>query len=185
MGSFFTQCALEKFSFLGELGFSGAVISGECVAFNSEKVRVLVTWDERSGELAVGVGLLNSRDPIYSLRDVLAMEGSDAPEAQAPFQVSDEGRLEPFLKELSGDLKAHGMNALEGDRMYFRRLEEFRSQGARKFMDEMHVRQVRRKAELAWTEGRYREAADQYASIEKSLTASEKQRVLIARDKQS
>lgn len=185
MGNVFTQCALEEFSFLQSLGFKSSVSSEDCVVFTSEKVRVLVMWNDRLGELTVSVGLLNSSDPLYSLQDMLAMEGSHAPEVRAPFQVADQNRVAPFLKILSDDLQAYGVKALDGDRMYFRRLEEFRSKDARKFMEEMRIRQVRRKAERAWKEGRYREAADQYSSIEGSLTASEKRRVLIGRGKQA
>lgn len=172
-----------EFSFLESLGFRGEARADDCVVFTSDKVSVLVTWNVRSGELDVGIGLLLSKEPLYSLRDVLAMECCCVPEAKCPFQVIDEGRLGHFLHILSGHLKKYGVRALEGDRIYFRRLDEFRSKGARELMEEMRIRQVRKKAEQAWKEGRYREAADQYLSIVESLKISERKRISIGHGK--
>ncbi len=185
MTDFFSKWATEEFSFLLDRGFSLSSDDSEEVRFQSAKSVVRITWDRRSGELEVYLQLLHEAvgDKPYSLRDLLSMEGKDLPEAREPFQVSEQDRLRPFLKRLADDVSKYASNALAGDRMYYRRLSEFRSGEARSFMKGMHLRQARAKADEAWRLRNYEQIVEQYESIRDDLNATERRKLEIAKDR--
>lgn len=111
------------------------------------------------------------------------MEGKDLPEARQPFQVSEQERLRPFLKRLADDVRKHASEALTGDRMYYRRLSEYRSRQARTFMEDMQLRQVRAKADEAWGHRNYPQVIEQYESIQALLSPAELKRLEIAKQR--
>lgn len=185
MKPLFSNLAKDEFSFLLDCGFS---LSGENlreVRFQSAEVVVSIVWDDRSGELDVYLApLRGAREGApYSLRDLLAMEGKDSLEARKPFQVSEEGRLRPFLKQLADDVSKYASRALAGDRMYYRRLSEYRSRQAQSLMKDMKLRQAKAKADEAWKHRNYEQVVSQYESIRAELSASELKKLEIAKSR--
>ena len=77
------------------------------------------------------------------------MEGVDVPEGKMPFQVANERQLRPFLKKMAEDIRNHARAAVAGDRMFFRRLEAFRSTQSQKYMRDMKLQRVRSEAALS------------------------------------
>lgn len=180
----FTEMATEEFSFLLDRGFSLADGAPGSVCFQSKASTVCIQWDSRSGELEVYVhGAHQGDDAAYSLRDILAMEGEKSKEATTPFQVSDVDNLRKFLKELADDVANYAGEALVGDRMYFRRLSEFRSRNARTYMREMQLRQIRANADEAWSRQDYKRVWDEYSSMFDELSAAELRRLEFAKER--
>ena len=152
--------------------------------YETPQVFVAIEWDPFSGELNGYLGLQPrsaQRAEAFSLNDLLRMEQAIKPSSGMPAQVVDEGRLEPFLEELATKMRTHATPALNGDRMYFRRLETFRSAQSEAYMREMQLRHVRSEAEKAWRERNFREVARLYTSIEHDLSESEKGKLAYAR----
>jgi hypothetical protein len=185
MTDFFSKLVTEEFSFLLQRGFSLSIDDLDEVRFESAKSVVRVTWNRRSGELEVYMQLLHEAagDKPYSLRDLLSMEGKDLPEAREPFQVSEQDRLRPFLKRLADDVSKYASQALAGDRMYYRRLSEFRSVQARSFMRGMQLRQARAKADEAWGLRNYEQVVEQYELIRDDLNATERKKLALAKER--
>lgn len=185
MTSLFSYLAKQEFSFLLDRGFS---LSGDGpgeVRFQSAESIVCIVWNERSGELDVYLKPLQDafEEKPYSLRDLLAMESKDLPEAREPFQVPEQEQLRPFLKRLADDVNEYASKALTGDRMYYRRLSEYRSRQARSFMESMRLRQARARADEAWGRRNYGQVVEQYESMRDNLSAAELKRLEIAKDR--
>ena len=185
MTSLFSNFAKDEFSFLLDRGFSLSSDSPSEVRFQSAESIICIVWDDRSGELDVYLTPLRGapEDEPYSLRDLLAMEGKDLPEAKEPFQVSEQEQLRPFLRQLADDVSKYASNALAGDRMYYRRLSEYRSRQARSLMEGMQLRQARAKANEAWGRHDYEQVIAQYESIRDHLSASELKKLEIAKNR--
>ncbi len=102
-----------------------------------------------------------------------------------PCQVSDEDRLKPFLEDLATQVRTQAAPALKGDRMYFRRLETFRSAQSEAYMRNMELRHVRSEAEKAWRERNFSEVARLYMSMERDLSESPKRQNSLMRGNMS
>ena len=180
----FAEAAEQAFSFLEKAGFKLAQRSETRHQYESNQAVVVVEWDPRSGELEVFTGPLPKKgesQEMFSLSDLLNMQGVDAPKRRMPFQVADEDHLAPFLQKLAEDTRSHAQSALAGDRMFFRRLETFRSAQSQAYMRDMDLRRVRSEAEKAWRNRDLSKLIRLYASIENELSESEKGKLDYAR----
>jgi hypothetical protein len=185
----FTEAANRAFTFLERAGFRRTEAGSSRLKYESARSVAAVEWDARSGELNVFIGPYSPKEAArdaFSLTDVPAVEGVDVPERRMPFQIPDEGRLGPFLEKLAGDTQAHAQPGLAGDRMFFRRLNKFRSAQAQTYIHGMELRRVRTEADKAWQKRDFDKLIALYGSIEEDeLTASEKAKLTYAKQHQS
>lgn len=184
MSERFSNMAQRAFSFLEDAGFRLVKRDSTRLQCETDKVVVAVEWDSRSGEINVFVGRRPRNDgpqDAFSLRDLLAMQDVQVPERRMPFQVSEEGRLGPFLEKLAEDMRTYGQPALAGDRVFFRRLRAFRSAKSHAYMRDMELRHVRSEAEKAWRKRELDKVIELYSSIENDLTESERSKLDYAR----
>jgi hypothetical protein len=187
MSVHFPDMAQQAFSFLEGVGFHLTQSGPARLQYETARAFVTVEWDGRSGELNVFVGLQPSKGETgeaFSLTDLLAMEGVEVPGRRMPFQVAEESKLRPFLDKLAGDMQVHAQPALAGDRMFFRRLNAFRSAQAQAHMRDMELRRVRTEADAAWQKRELDKIVALYSSIEDHLTAAEKAKLAYARQHQ-
>jgi hypothetical protein len=184
----FTDMAQQAFSFLEGIGFRLSLSDPARLQYESTQTFVTIEWDARSGELNAFIGLQARKGELrdaFSLRDLLAMENVDVPERKMPFQVADETKLGPFIDQMAEDTRVHAQLALAGDRMFFRRLETFRSAQADVYMRDMELRRVRTEADKAWQRRELDKLIALYTSIEDQLSASEKAKLAYAREHQA
>jgi hypothetical protein len=180
----FREVAQQAFSFLEREGFRLAKSDATRLQYESGQAVVVIGWDARSGELEAWFGLQpksNIRPELFSLSDLLTMEGVKRAHGRTPFQVAQEDRLPPFLKILAEDTRMHAQPALAGDRMFFRRLETFRSARAEAFMREMELTRARAEANEAWRSRDLSSLIRVYTAIESDLSEAEKGRLDYAR----
>jgi hypothetical protein len=179
MNAVFTKLARQSFDFLTHEGFAEIDANAISITFASAAAIVAVNWDSRSGELDVLFGLPSKvRQPaLYSLTDILRMEGADEPERISPFQISQVDRLERFLNKLALDSRQYARPALNGDRMFFRRLEIFRSAEAKAAMLETELSRVRSDATKAWHRRDFTKLVSLYTSIKDHLSEAEKKKL--------
>jgi hypothetical protein len=85
-----------------------------------------------------------------------------------------------FLQQLADLVRRYGERALHGDPAFFALLRQQRKEWTKKYAFEVLCRQVRPKAEAAFREGRYREAAELYREIRAGLTPAEIKKLAIA-----
>jgi hypothetical protein len=98
-----------------------------------------------------------------------------------PFQIAEEGRLRPFLDKLAEDTRVHAQPALAGVRMFFRRLKAFRSAQAQAYMRDMELCRIRSEAQNACQKRELDRLITLYTAIEDELTASEKSKLVYAK----
>jgi hypothetical protein len=180
MNSPFSDVAQRVFSFLEDAGFRLSERRPERPRYETAQVFLTVDRDPRGGELNVYIGLQpkkgEPRDD-FSLTDLLAMEGVDAPEARRPLEVFDQSKIGPFLERLAYDTKTYARPALAGDRMFFHRLRAFRSAQSKAY----ELQRVRAQADRAWQSRDLDKLIVLYTSIEDQLTASERAKLGYAR----
>jgi hypothetical protein len=118
---------------------------------------------------------------MFSLSDLLGAMNVDLPESKTPFQVSDEGRLGPFLDRLAEDMRDNAQAALAGDRVFYRELQRYRNSQAQAYMRDMNLRRVRARAEEAWRAHDFDKVVNLYSPVEDELTTSERAKLAYAR----
>jgi hypothetical protein len=183
----FSEVAKQAFSYLDQAGFHLTQIDPDRLQYETTHAFVTVEWDARSGELNVFFGFqprTGEKREAFSLTDLLAMENVDVPERKMPFQVADKSKLRPFLDKMAEDMRVHAQPALAGDRMFFYRLNAFRSAQAQTHMRDMESQRVRMEADKAWQKRDLEKLIDLYSLIEDRLTAAEKSKLAYARKHQ-
>lgn len=173
----FPDEAEKAFSFLKDTGFRLVKREPTRLQFETAQVFVAIEWDLRSGELNALVGLQSPHDEekdVFTLGDLLALEGVETRQWETPFQVADENKIISFLLKLAEAMQIHARAALSGDRQYFQKLRTFRSARAQAHMLDMTLRRVHSEVEEAWKRRDFAKVADLYQSVEAHLTASEK-----------
>jgi hypothetical protein len=180
----FAEATQQAFSFLEHAGFRLTQSSPVRLHYEAAQAFVTIDWDVRLGELNVWVGFQpkdgEAREK-FSLTDLLAMEGVDAAEARMPFQVYDASKLRPFLDRLAVDTQVHARLALAGDRMFFRRLDAYRTAQSDRYWRNREVGRIRTEAEKAWQKRELGKLIALYSSIKEDLTASERAKLTYAK----
>lgn len=180
----FSEAAQHAFSFLEEFGFRLTDDDATHLQYESGHVIVVINWDPRSGEIEVWIGLrprTGGPQDRFSLSDILNMQGTDSRTRRMPYQVVHENRLTPFLESLAHDTRTYAQPGLIGDRIFFRRLETFRSAEAEADMREMKLRRVRSEAEEAWRSRDLIRLIGLYGAIQGDLSDSERARLVYAK----
>lgn len=187
MSTQFTDMVEKAFSFLEDSGFRRTNSEPESVSYDSDHSFVVINWDSRSGELGAFIGLAPRTGQVqgeYSLADILGAAGLPAADCE-PAQVVDEDQLESFIEKLADNIRTYAQPGLVGDRMYFRRLEVFRSTEADIYMRNMKLRQVRAEVKKAWRDRQFDKVISLYTSVEDHLTESETRKLEYAKQHQS
>ena len=175
----------NEFYFLEDIGFRVTKAAADEVRYESIHSNVVVSWDARSGELEIFIGLqpqVGLPGSMYALTDILDFEGAIALDRKRPFEVSDENRLQSFVRQLADEVRAYAQPALVGDRVFYGRLEAFRHTKAEALTRGINLRQVRSAAGAAWLRKDFKKVADLYTSIEGDLTEAEKRKLECARN---
>jgi hypothetical protein len=85
-----------------------------------------------------------------------------------------------FLQQLADLVRRYGERALRNDPACYEVLRQQQKVSVEQYWLDMRCRQVRPKAEAAFREGRYREAAELYREIRAGLTPTEIKKLAIA-----
>lgn len=179
----FSDMVERAFHFLENSGFRLTSTDGGLVRYESDRSFLTVSWESRSGELNVFVGPVRKSggsNDEYALAEILGVAGLPEYDCR-PAQVADEGKLGPFIEKLASAVLTHAQLGLAGDRMYFRRLEAFRSAKAEAYMRELKLRQLRVDVEKAWRDRQFQKVISLYAPVQADLTESELRRLDYAR----
>jgi len=183
MSDLFFNTAKRSFSFLEDAGFRIVSCESTRLSYETDQVVVTISWDPRSGELDIYVGRQSDKDKqggSFSLEDILGMQRVDVPGRKTGFQVADESRLGAFLDELAKETRDHAQPALAGDRMFFHRLEVYRSAQAKALMQDMELRHIRTEAEKLWQERKFNKLIGLYTPVRDQLTESEQAKLAYA-----
>lgn len=170
------------FSFLLDGGFSVVDSQPTLVLFRKGEVEVDVYHGRHSHEVGVGVSAFGTR---YSLSEVIRSGDPVRAESYRNMMAATPEVLVSALSEASSILQRYGARALNGEAECFAELKRNRDSWSKTYALEVMAEQVRPKAESAFHEGRYAEAAELYSKIRECLTPSEAKKLAIAESRSS
>jgi hypothetical protein len=174
----FSHLVLKEFDFLRVAGFRLKERLETYVQFERANVSAAIYHGRKSSELGFEV---SKGGATYGLAAILA--ATNAPEATAyrQYAASSDVVLATGLSELSRLTQKYATRALSGDPAFFRLLEENAEKWAQRYALEVRAQQVKPRAETAFREKRYAEAAELYGSIAEALSPTELKKLSFAR----
>jgi hypothetical protein len=174
----FVSLVEKYFAFVNDYGFELVKTDNTLVVFRKGDLDVNVYLGRKSFE--VGITLMYKGEPfafgeIVQDIDPVFAEASRNPTA---FRVEDR---EPAVRKVAEEFQRYGKCAMLGEPEYFEALLERRKAWSASYALDVREEQTRPKAEAAFREGRYREAAELYESIAPRLTPTEQAKLKFAR----
>jgi hypothetical protein len=176
----FNTHAVEAFAFLAPLGFSTSQSEPGLVRYRKNDITIDIYHGRSSYELGLGVTHNGVR---YSLSAIIRASDPEAAGRYRNFAATTEGAIVKGLAQLAELLDRHGQAALQGDPDFFAKLQAQRVAAAHQLALGSLANQVRPRADAAFRRGDYRQAAELYEQIVPCLTASERRRLEIAKER--
>lgn len=174
----FANAVTERFGFLGDLGFSVTELLPTIVKYGKGGIEVDVYHGQQSYEIGFGIERSGVR---YSLSDLIRTTDPQAAGQYRNFAATTQSGIAEGLTRLVELVKRYGEPALQGDPEFFAALESQRKAWAERYALDVLAEHVRPKAETAFREGNYREAADLYEKIAPRLSPAEQKKLATAR----
>lgn len=168
----------QAFSFLEDAGFHEIEATPTIVRYRKDDLVCNVYHGRRSYELGFQIGPEGEEYPVSALiraSDPAAYDQYRTPVATTPAQLAS------GIKQLADLVRRYGQQALRGDATFFAELRRQQKVWAEAYALDVLAQQIRPKAEAAFREKRYREAAELYAKIGPRLTATEQKKLEVAR----
>lgn len=176
----FAHAVSESFLFLDDLGFSRIESLPTLVRFRKDNLEINIYHGRRSFE--VGFEILHHGER-YSISELIRVTDVEAAERYRNFATTTPQGVIEGLMQLKELVQRYGGPALRGDPEFFSALKNQRKTWAEGYALDVLARQLRPKAEAAFRQGHYREAAELYEKIRASLSAAELKKLQLARDR--
>lgn len=173
-------------SMMTERGFRAVSMERTLVRYESDRVYLNVYHGRRSYELAIEVDLLDSArnmEPGFSLGELMDLYAPDEDKDFRYFVARTPHGLEKGIRQLAERVERYANPVLTGDSVIFTRLHEQRERWKRDFAEDVRATQVRPKAEAAFRQKDYGEAARLYESIRGILTRAERKKLVFAQER--
>jgi len=174
----FANLVETKFAFLAELGFSEVESQPTIVRFRKGDLALKVYHGRQSFEIGVELGHAGER---YSMSELIRAADTGVAEQYRNPTAATSVDVAAGLDRLADLLQRFGARALRDDPAYFANLQQQRKAWSESYALDVLVEQVRPKAEAAFHEGRYAEAAQLYEKIAARLTVTEQKKLALAR----
>lgn len=174
----FVEIVRQKFAFLTDFGFSEADAEPTIVRYRSGDLGLNVYHGRQSYEVGVQVG---HGDEQFSMSELIrVIDPGCADEYRNPAATTSTA-LESGVEWVAGLVRRYGERALRNEPEFFGALRSQRESWADSYALDVLVNQTRPKAQKAFREGRYQEAAELYEKIASRLTHVEQAKLAAAR----
>lgn len=173
----FVEQVRKSFRFLNDLGFSEIEALPTIVRYRKGGIELDVYHGRQSYEIGVGVTAFGTR---YSIGEII--RASD-PEIEKHFRYPMAYKPEVVavgLEKLSLLMKQYGHASLNEDPQYFSMLENQRKLWIEEYALEVLADQLRPKANEAFRQKKYAEAASLYSQFKENLSPAEIKKLSIA-----
>ncbi|MGE0823272.1 MAG: hypothetical protein AB7G75_23640 [Candidatus Binatia bacterium] len=174
----FAETVTQVFAFLQEYGFHQVEALPTLVRYRCGDLEARVFHGRRSHELGFEIG---HGEDMFRMWDLIRFSDSSAAEHYFMPVVRTPSALISRLQELAAFVRCYGERALRNDPTFYEDLRQQREAWMKQYWFDMRCRQVRPKAEVAFRERRYQEAAKLYGEIEAGLSPAELKKLAIAR----
>jgi uncharacterized protein (DUF1330 family) len=172
----FKDTVLSSFKFLSGFGLRPVEEKTTFVRYESPEVFVNVYHGRASFELGVEVGRLTEPNEKVTLHDLVAWAGAEKTEGfgqHVMFQVSSRDGVKEFVPKLARLLENYGVPFLKAEGNAYRAVGEIRSQAAVEYENQVHLRDVRKKAQVAWHAKDYARVVELISPLHEELTEVE------------
>lgn len=180
----FKDAVLSSFKFLVELGLHPINERITFVRYESAEVFVNVYHGRASFELGVEIG--RSKEPEeekLTIYDIVAWAGAEKAEGfgrHVMFQVSSPEGVREFVPKIARLVQKYAIPFIKGDATAYREALEARTRAAAEYVKQVNVRQVRSKAEAAWSGKDYAQVAELYGRMRDRLSEVESKKLAYA-----
>jgi hypothetical protein len=184
----FAEAVTYAFKFLVEdFAFRCVRKDVTIVKFESDFVFVNVYHGRISFELNVEIGERTVGGVLpenpFTIEDILHLVNPKEATNYRPYQVHTFDSVRKFVSELSRLTKEYAIPALKGDRHFFERLNDSRTQRSNAYMKELRLNRTRTEVETAWHQKNYPRVVELYDSMMDDLTPAETKRLAYAKKK--
>lgn len=179
----FKDTVLSTFEFLNEFGLRPVEEKTTFLRYESLQVFVNIYHGRASFELGVEVGRLTEPDQKVTLYEMVAWAGAEKTEGfgqHVMFQVSSREGVKEFVPKLARLLEKYGVPFLEAQGNAYRAVLEIRSHAAVEYEKQVHLRDLRRKAEAAWHAKDYAQVVESCSPLRDELTRGEAKKLAYA-----
>jgi hypothetical protein len=174
----FADAVTEKFGFLHDFGFSVTESSPTIVRYRKGDLDLDVYHGRQSHEIGLGI---EHRGVRYSLTELIRISDSEAAGKYRNVVTLTPSILKEGLTTLAELVMRYAEVALRGEPKFFAALENQRKNCAEGYAQDVLAGQLRPKAEEAFRQGNYREAAELYDRIQRCLTPAELKKLAFAK----
>lgn len=180
----FKDEVFRHFKFLiDNYGFNCVEMNITFVRYESKKVFANIYHSRGSYELGFEIGFISNErenENKYSLKEIIELLTNDT---FTPFQTSNVEGVKKFVSIMADLVKKYAIDAILGDKNFFKKLAEARAKWFNQYMANMKLDNIRPKAGIAWKEKNYKGFVELYSTIPKEyLTRSEEKKIEYARN---
>lgn len=176
----FAHVVDECFGFLLTAGFERAEVVPTRVSYRRGDVEFRVYHGRKSFEIGVEFGRIGEK---YSLPELLRMADPRLAESYRNPIATTPGDVLIGVGSVAGLVRQYGKRALEGDAEIFDELSRRRTAWSESYALDVLAEQIRPKAEAAFRDGRYKDAAELYERIYVRLSSLERRKLAAARER--
>lgn len=173
----FPETVAQVFSFLQDYGFQQVEALPTLVRYRCGDLEARVFHGRHSYELGFEIGY---EDAMFSTGALIRASDPHVAEQYRGSVVRTPSALLLRLHEIADLVRRYGERDLCNDPAFFALLHKQRKEWAKQYAFDVRCEQVRPKAEAAFREGRYREAAELYREIRAGLSPAEIKKLAIA-----
>jgi hypothetical protein len=173
----FPETVLQVFSFLHGYGFQQVEVLQTLVRYRCGDLEARVFHGPRSHELGFEIEREGER---FDISEIIALSVPSAADRYRNPMVRTPSAVNTFLQQLADFVRRYGERALRNDPAFYEVLRQQHKVSVEQYWLDMRCSQIRPKAEAAFREGRYREAAELNREIRAGLTPAETKKLAIA-----
>ncbi|SHL08813.1 hypothetical protein SAMN05444159_4960 [Bradyrhizobium lablabi] len=176
----FADIVEKRFGFLLELGFVKTEALPTMVRYRKGDLELSIYLGRQSYEVGFEIGHANE---TYSMSEIIRATDPGTADQYRNAAATTATELATAVDRLAGLVTKYGERALRDDPAFFAGLSQQRKDWSETYALDVLAQQVRPKAEAAFREGRFREAAELYEKIHARLTPAELKKLDIARQR--
>jgi hypothetical protein len=174
----FLDAVRERFAFLGTLGFSEVESLPTLVRYQKRDIEVRVYHGRSSFEL----GFQLDRDGTsVSLGELIRLTDEEAADGYRNYAATTPERIRTGLALLANLVQKYAERALRGEADVFEKLHRQRQAWGERYAQEVCATHLRPRAEAAFRQGNYRQAAELYEQMRPQLSPVELKKLSLAK----
>jgi hypothetical protein len=176
----FASVVARRFGFLVDHGFVEMEALPTIVRYRKGDLDLNVYHGRQSFEVGFEIGHADER---YSMSEIIRVTDPGVADQYRNAAATTGAELSAAVDRLADLVSQYAGRAFRNDPVFFTDLRQQRKSWSETYALDVLAQQIRPKAEAAFREGRYREAAELYGRIRARLTPTEIKKLEVARQR--